>query len=266
MTKTKIERKGISKKMRFEVLKRDSFTCQYCGEKAPNVLLQIDHIKPVSKGGTNDLMNLITACNDCNAGKSNRELSDKSTIEKKRKQLDELQERKEQLEMLIEWQEQLSELDKDLNKRVSKFWSKLVKPYTLTEAGEKDLEKLIHKFGESKVMEAMRIAVRQYIEYVDDQIDKDSVDKAWSKIGGICRVRKSEEEKPYLSKLFYVKGILKNRLSYVNERLAIDLLEECVELGIDIDWLEGHAKRCNTWTQWREDIEELIDKEIASKK
>lgn len=252
--------------MRFEVLKRDSFTCQYCGQKAPNVLLQIDHIKPVSKGGSNDLMNLITACSDCNAGKSNRELSDKTAIEKKRKQLDELQERKEQLEMLIEWQEQLSDLDKDIKKRVSKFWSKQVKPYTLTETGEKDLEKLIHKFGENEVMEAIRIAVRQYIEYTDDQIDKDSVEKAWSKIGGICRVRKSEKEKPYLSKLFYIKGILKNRLSYVNERLVIDFLEECVELGIDVDWLEEHAKRSNTWTQWRKDIEELIEEETTSKK
>ena len=49
------DRKDISKKTRFEIFKRDSFTCQYCGRKAPDVLLVIDHIEPVSKGGTNDL-------------------------------------------------------------------------------------------------------------------------------------------------------------------------------------------------------------------
>ncbi|MCK4795228.1 MAG: HNH endonuclease [Desulfobacteraceae bacterium] len=49
------KRKAISKKLRFEVFKRDSFTCQYCGRKSPDVLLEIDHIKPVSKEGKNDI-------------------------------------------------------------------------------------------------------------------------------------------------------------------------------------------------------------------
>ena len=46
------KRKPISKKLRFEVFKRDSFTCQYCGKSAPDVVLHIDHIKPVKEGGT----------------------------------------------------------------------------------------------------------------------------------------------------------------------------------------------------------------------
>lgn len=58
----KKKRRSLSKKKRFEVFKRDSFTCQYCGAKAPDVVLQCDHIKPVSKGGTDDILNLITSC------------------------------------------------------------------------------------------------------------------------------------------------------------------------------------------------------------
>lgn len=65
----KERRKHISAKTRFEVFERDSFTCQYCGRKSPHVELSIDHIKPLSKGGTNDKQNLITACLDCNKGK-----------------------------------------------------------------------------------------------------------------------------------------------------------------------------------------------------
>lgn len=48
------KRVPISKALRFEVFKRDSFTCQYCGRSAPEVVLEVDHIVPVSKGGTND--------------------------------------------------------------------------------------------------------------------------------------------------------------------------------------------------------------------
>ena len=69
------KRKGISKSTRFEVFKRDSFTCQYCGKSAPDVVLEVDHINPVSKGGDNDISNLITACFDCNRGKKDKKLT-----------------------------------------------------------------------------------------------------------------------------------------------------------------------------------------------
>lgn len=59
-------RKSLSKRTRFEVFKRDGFTCQYCGSKPPDVVLHCDHVVAVANGGTNDLTNLITSCADCN--------------------------------------------------------------------------------------------------------------------------------------------------------------------------------------------------------
>jgi len=56
-------------KIRWQVLKRDNFTCQYCGRKAPDVVLNVDHKIPQSKGGKYTVENLITACWDCNIGK-----------------------------------------------------------------------------------------------------------------------------------------------------------------------------------------------------
>ena len=66
------KRKNVSNKTRFEVFKRDNFTCQYCGKSAPEVVLNVDHIEPVSKGGSNDISNLITSCFECNNGKGNK--------------------------------------------------------------------------------------------------------------------------------------------------------------------------------------------------
>jgi hypothetical protein len=61
----------VSKRTRFEVLRRDEFTCQYCGLKAPEgTTLTIDHVVPVSLGGSDFPDNLVAACRDCNAGKS----------------------------------------------------------------------------------------------------------------------------------------------------------------------------------------------------
>ena len=62
-------RKAIGKKLRFEVFKRDEFTCVYCGATPPSVILQIDHIHPVAEGGSNHIDNLITSCQPCNIGK-----------------------------------------------------------------------------------------------------------------------------------------------------------------------------------------------------
>ena len=64
-----IKRVTIPKKVRFEVFKRDDYTCQYCGRGAPEVTLEADHIVPVAEGGTNEMFNLKTACTDCNRGK-----------------------------------------------------------------------------------------------------------------------------------------------------------------------------------------------------
>jgi hypothetical protein len=52
------------------VLRRDNHTCRYCGATAPDVKLTVDHVIPQALGGTDDPGNLVTACVDCNAGKS----------------------------------------------------------------------------------------------------------------------------------------------------------------------------------------------------
>jgi len=56
--------------LRWQILKRDNFTCQYCGQNAPNVKLEIDHIIPRGDGGEDTPENLVTACYACNRGKS----------------------------------------------------------------------------------------------------------------------------------------------------------------------------------------------------
>jgi hypothetical protein len=91
----------VSKQARFEVFKRDNFTCRYCGAKAPDVLLEIDHVVPRAEGGTNDLVNLTTSCAACNGGKGKRRLEDASILERQRDEFEQLMERREQLQMLL---------------------------------------------------------------------------------------------------------------------------------------------------------------------
>lgn len=60
----------VTKRTRYEVLKRDNHTCRYCGGVAPDAILTVDHVTPIALGGTDDPSNLVAACRDCNYGKS----------------------------------------------------------------------------------------------------------------------------------------------------------------------------------------------------
>jgi hypothetical protein len=63
------QRRLVNLSVRFRVFKRDKFTCIYCGQKSPNVVLELDHRTPVVKGGESKEDNLVTACFECNRGK-----------------------------------------------------------------------------------------------------------------------------------------------------------------------------------------------------
>jgi len=64
----------ISWRMRFLVMRRDSFKCQLCGATPalmPGTMLVIDHLVPWTAGGETVMGNLQTLCEQCNGGKSN---------------------------------------------------------------------------------------------------------------------------------------------------------------------------------------------------
>ena len=58
----------VSKRVRYEVLRRDGFKCRYC--HASDKPLQVDHVVPVALGGGDGPDNLVASCGDCNIGKS----------------------------------------------------------------------------------------------------------------------------------------------------------------------------------------------------
>ncbi len=61
---------AVTKRLRFEIFRRDNHACRYCGAVAPDAVLTVDHVVPVALGGADEPANLVTACADCNSGKS----------------------------------------------------------------------------------------------------------------------------------------------------------------------------------------------------
>lgn len=253
------ERKSIKKSVRFEVFKRDGFKCQYCGAAAPEAILEVDHINPVSKGGDNDIMNLITACKPCNSGKSDRELSDDSAIQKQRAMLDDLNERREQLEMMLQWREGLKDIGGQTIQAIKDEWASVAAGYSLNEKGEKTAQKLLRSFPLQVLLDAIQVAGDQYIKTGDDgNATEESVNLAWSKIGGIARnMTLPNAEK----QLYYIRGICRNRFNYCNDVRCLQILKEALTAGCDVDEMTAIAKEARNWTGWTEEMYDLISKQ-----
>ena len=246
------ERIVLSKKIRFEVFKRDSFTCQYCGRSAPEAILHVDHIMPVSKGGDSDITNLITACDSCNQGKSDIQLDDNAVMEKRKKQLDELQERREQIEMMYEWHSGLLDIDNDSTDVVCLLFKELVPGHSINENGEAKIKILIKKYTLNEVIESLKISASQYLEFEDGKPTQDSVHKTYNFIEKICKNRKRLQDKPYLADLYKIANIIKYKVRYYEHWRVMNLLESAHHLNADFDDLEFIARQSGNWYEWEE--------------
>ena len=246
-------RKAIGKRLRFEVLKRDSFTCQYCGSQAPDVILEIDHVNPVASGGDNDILNLITSCKDCNSGKGAKQLSDASVIEKQKAQLAELNEKRLQLEMMIEWKQELKGInDSAVDSIEEMFFCGTER--CLTESGRCDLSKWIKKYGFQEVWDSAEISRGQYFVIdKEGELTPESASKAFKYIPRVAHNRQLNKEKPYLKDLFYIRGIVRNRM-YCDEKQCLELLETAHCSGVTIEDLKRVATTAKNWTLFKDGV------------
>ena len=73
-------RKPLNRHLRVQVIIRDGSKCRICGRSKDEVPLEVDHIIPVSEGGTDELANLATLCRDCNQGKSDYHFTDYTSM------------------------------------------------------------------------------------------------------------------------------------------------------------------------------------------
>jgi hypothetical protein len=255
------ERMALSKKVRFEVFKRDKFTCQYCGKAAPDVALEADHIHPVSKGGEDDLLNLVTSCRECNAGKSDRILSDDSVVQKQRRTLEELQDRREQIDMMLEWQQGLNVLQADAASGAADLWRELVPGYCLNDCGVRELAKTIRKYGLPLVLESMRTATEQYLAFAGGSAapTQESVNLAWDYVGRICANQKRIERDPYMKGIWYAKGIIKKRTGYAPNFYDMRLMENACRNGTDPEEFVAAARQAPNISTFRSWLREIAD-------
>lgn len=159
-------RGSIGPKLRFEIFKRDEFTCQYCGRKPPEVVLNCDHVLAVAKGGDDDPSNLLTSCWDCNIGKGDRDVDQAAIPIPEAAEM-----RREKLEQLKAIQEVRKEEKAFYEKLIEESlitWSKNVGGYVsdsnwrYSVAVREAMEKFIRQMEPDEMLEAVKISFKKF--------------------------------------------------------------------------------------------------------
>ncbi len=187
----KAKRKAISKKTRFEIFKRDRFTCRYCGKHSPEVILEVDHILPVAEGGSNDLLNLVTSCRGCNqegcaAARSTAETD--LQFDQAGAMADEI----EQTEMMAAWYQELREArDRHLKIVVEEFEAATRGRYRITERHLPGIKRLMSRFSLVEIVDATEILAWQFEEGKAPTDYGAASLIRW--VAGICKNRREQE-------------------------------------------------------------------------
>src|SRR5690554_3429517 len=112
------------------------------------------------------------------------------------------------------------------------------------------------------LLQAIDDSARQYLDY-DEQgnITDKSIDKYFNYIPRIASTIERGEKEPHLKDLYYIRGILRNRLPYLNEWQCLEILKTAVSSGIPIKLLYMIAKdpRVSSWTKFKNLIYELME-------
>jgi len=247
------KRKSLPVSLRFEVFKRDSFTCQYCGRRAPDVVLELEHINPVSKGGSDELLNLITSCWQCNSGKGDRLLSDDAVLVRQHAQLAELQERRAQLDMLLKWRDGNADLVSQQVEAFCEQWKKVVPGWTINESGKPDVVRLIKKHGIARVLEALDGAAAYKLRLSSGVIDADVVEG----IFGLVFIMAEPDD---VQRLYRLRARIRRTWNYVHDGICITLLRRVLVAGVSIAQIESEcsrmmAERSTSFRWWQTQIE-----------
>lgn len=187
---------AIGKSLRFGIFARDSFTCQYCGQQPPATVLEVDHIHPVSKGGDDDPLNLITACFDCNRGKRAKVLSEIAPRPDANFELLRMQQETAEADMYLKAKRKRDRQMLKVCDALRETWANILTPESVPH--DRVLLSWLKKYGADEIETGMKSAVSFYLR-----------NKYWN------------EDKMFNALIPYIGATLRNRADDAKQEVEV---------------------------------------------
>lgn len=182
---------ALTKRKRFEIFKRDEFTCRYCGKRPPGIVLEVDHIVPKSKDGPDDDINLITSCFDCNRGKSDVPLD--RVIKPLEDMVSDERERREQLKEYNKFLRSIKDEDDEEVQRIGTVWFDEIADesekgcWVFDDARARTIRDFLAKLPVVEIEEAVDLAIERIpVSRHRDGMKKTNDEMRWRYFCGIC--------------------------------------------------------------------------------
>jgi hypothetical protein len=182
----------IGKSLRFEIFARDVFTCQYCGQRPPDVILEADHIHPVSKGGSDDTINLITSCFDCNRGKRAKVISEVAPRPDADLAYMKVQQESAEIIRFLKAKKKRDKATKDACDALRDTWAQYLTPDI--QPADRVLVPWIDRYGADEVEKAIIITAPSYTNRRFGFDDDSAFNKMLPYMGAILRNRFNDKE------------------------------------------------------------------------
>ena len=236
----------ITKKLRFEIFERDGFTCQYCGKKPPDVILEVDHMVSKFNGGGDEKINLISSCFSCNRGKSKKSITTKQRSKSQRQELIKLKEKTAQLDAYYEYKGEASKLQNNIVAKIIQRWTDAGNGIeSLTEHGVKSIASLTSKYTFEDIVESIDIAFNAvHITY----------ENRFKYFCGILKTKQLEKDNPELYKRnkfgHQFKYKIIHKFGHINDRIYWKFITDGVPLNAIPDYYEDSS----TWSQFKDRI------------
>ena len=154
--------------------------------------------------------------------------------------------------MMLEWRDELKDFDNEVAQSVADYFEQSIDDAAqVNEVGLKNINKWLKRFELHELLQA--------IDDLNPIYTKDKALDAGAMFANIPKVanfnRKGETEKSAC----YIRGILRNRISYVDYQKSLYWLTQAIEQGIDVEDLKDLAKEVKNWTQFREAMGEILN-------
>ncbi|TRX36651.1 hypothetical protein [Flavobacterium restrictum] len=249
----------IEEKFNLEILKRDLFTCVFCGVKSPENLLFVFRISE----NKNNLPVFVTSCYSCSEIENNKIIYNDLIFEKHIKKSERVKESRKQLEQQLEWIKDLPNFETEKIELIVNYVNGKIKPVFLQDDGKKIIAEWETKYGIEKLINAIDISTKSYLFDSLSEHRLNVVALFFDKIGGILY---NMSLAPIQNKIANIRAIGRNKHSSWDNRIAniilknyVGELEKHLTENEIIEDLETEVmqitKKAKNWFDWKNILE-----------
>jgi hypothetical protein len=237
--------------VRFEILQRDSYSCQFCGRRPPDVTLEVERLRPLLEGGSLSQANLITVCGECSVGR-------RAAMAKGFRSPEPAQDlppvyratRSTSMDPPTWWRDEMIRHVEGVIARLAAMLGELMGE-PMSDFVVRDIRNLIRRYGCDTVDACFQDEIVNHAGQRDTlPADADHFREFMVGLTRQLAHQTRGTDKAPDPRLYRIRGVLRSRLKYVREDEVLKAMQDASFAGVPLDMLEQAAQTTRSWPEF----------------